>query len=80
VAKAKVKSIVGSSDNLEAKLVDAAVKAGCTGIICGHIHTAIDKQIGDIHYLNSGDWVESLTAIAEYPDGHFEIIYYQNLV
>lgn len=80
VAKAKVKSLVGSSDNLETKLIDAAKKANCSGIICGHIHTAIDKQIGDIHYLNSGDWVESLTAIGEYPEGHFEIINYQNLV
>ena len=79
VAKAKVKSIVGSSDNLESKLMDAAIKADCKGIICGHIHTAIDQKIGDIHYLNSGDWVESLTAIAEYSDGHFEIINYQNL-
>lgn len=80
VAKAKVKSIVGSSDNLESKLMDAAIKADCIGIICGHIHTAIDQKIGDIHYLNSGDWVESLTAIAEYPDGHFEIINYQNIL
>ena len=31
-------------------------------------------MIGDIHYLNSGDWVESLTAIVEHFDGHFELI------
>ena len=80
VAKAKVKSIVGSSDNLKSKLMDAAIKADCIGIICGHIHTAIDQKIGNIHYLNSGDWVESLTAIGEYPDGHFEIIYYKDIV
>ena len=79
VAKAKVKSIVGSSDNLESKLKDAAIKSDCIGIICGHIHTAIDKKIGNIHYLNSGDWVESLTAIAEYPNGHFEIINYDSI-
>ena len=79
VAKAKVKSIVGSSDNLENKLINAAKKANSSGIICGHIHTAIDKKIGNIHYLNSGDWVESLTAIAEYPDGHFKIIRYKDL-
>ena len=79
VAKAKVKSMVGSSDNLEAKLINAAKNANCSGIICGHIHTAIDKHLEDIHYLNSGDWVESLSAIAEYPDGHFKIIYYNEL-
>ena len=79
VAKAKVKSIVGSSDNLKSKLMDAAIKADCIGIICGHIHTAIDQKIGNIHYLNSGDWVESLTAIGEYPDGHFDIINYKDI-
>jgi hypothetical protein len=31
-------------------------------------------MMGDIHYLNSGDWVESLTAIVEHFDGRFELI------
>ena len=44
--------------------------------MCGHIHTAADKMIGDVHYLNSGDWVESLTAIVEHLDGRFELIEY----
>ena len=42
--------------------------------MCGHIHTSADKMIGDIHYLNSGDWVESLTAIVEHWDGRLELI------
>jgi hypothetical protein len=42
--------------------------------MCGHIHTPADKMIGDIHYLNSGDWVESLTAIVEHWDGRFELL------
>ena len=42
--------------------------------MCGHIHTPADKMIGDMHYLNSGDWVESLTAIVEHWDGRFELI------
>ena len=46
----------------------------CIGIICGHIHTPADKMIDGIHYLNSGDWVESLTAIGETYDGRFELI------
>lgn len=79
VTKSFVKSIVSSTDNLDAKLIKAAKNANCSGIICGHIHTAIDKHLDDIHYLNSGDWVESLTAIAECPDGHFKIIHYNKL-
>jgi hypothetical protein len=42
--------------------------------MCGHIHTPADRMIGDIHYLNSGDWVESLTGIVEHHDGRFEVI------
>jgi hypothetical protein len=34
-------------------------------------------MIGDIHYLNSGDWVESMTAIVEHQDGRFELVTYK---
>ena len=33
-------------------------------------------MIGDVHYLNSGDWVESLSALVEHHDGRFEVIRY----
>jgi hypothetical protein len=42
--------------------------------MCGHIHTAADRMMGEVHYLNSGDWVESLTAIVEHYDGRFELV------
>jgi hypothetical protein len=48
--------------------------------MCGHIHTAADKMIGDVHYLNSGDWVESLTAVVEHWDGRFELIDFKRFV
>jgi hypothetical protein len=48
--------------------------------MCGHIHTAADKKLGDIHYLNSGDWVESLTAIVEHFDGRYELINYADFL
>jgi UDP-2,3-diacylglucosamine pyrophosphatase LpxH len=44
------------------------------GIICGHIHHAAIETIGGVRYINTGDWVESCTAIAEHHDGRFEII------
>ena len=34
-------------------------------------------MMGDIHYLNSGDWVESMTALVEHFDGRFEILGYK---
>lgn len=75
--KAKVKNIVNHISDFEKHLQTLAKKRGCVGIVCGHIHTAEDKMIGDIRYLNSGDWVESLTAIVEHFDGRFELIDYK---
>jgi len=74
--KARVKEAVGHISNFEEHIAQLAKKRGCIGVICGHIHTAADKTIGDIHYLNSGDWVESLTAIVEHGDGRYELINY----
>jgi hypothetical protein len=48
--------------------------------MCGHIHTPADKMLGDIHYLNSGDWIESLTAVVEHWDGRYELIEYSNFI
>ncbi|QYY36203.1 UDP-2,3-diacylglucosamine diphosphatase [Ruficoccus sp. ZRK36] len=75
--KAKVKNIVNHISDFEKHLQSLAEKRQCVGIICGHIHTAEDKMIGDIRYLNSGDWVESMTAIVEHFDGRFELIDYK---
>ncbi len=72
--KARVKSAVNHISKFEDHLAKLAEDRGCTGIICGHIHTASDKMLGNVHYLNSGDWVESLTAIVEHHDGCFEVM------
>ncbi len=74
--KAKVKSAVSFVDRYEDLLQDLARLRKCDGIICGHIHTPEDKSVGGIHYLNSGDWVESLTAIIEHHDGRMELVKY----
>lgn len=76
VIKKKVKSAVNHLGNFENHLQNLAEKNGYAGVICGHIHTAEDKFIGNTHYLNSGDWVESLTAIVQYEDDRFEVIGY----
>ncbi len=78
--KAKVKSAVSFVDRYEELLQDLARHKKCDGIICGHIHTPEDKQVGDVHYLNSGDWVESLTAIIEHHDGRMELVQYESFL
>ena len=78
--KAKVKSAVSFVDRYEVLLQDLARLRKCDGIICGHIHTPEDKQVGAVHYLNSGDWVESLTAIIEHNDGRMELVRYEDFL
>ncbi len=72
--KARVKSAVSHVSNFETHIAELARRRGCVGVMCGHIHTPADKMLGEIHYLNSGDWVESLTAIVEHYDGRFEVV------
>ena len=72
--KARVKQAVNHVSNFEEHIAELAKSRGCSGVMCGHIHTAADRMMGDIHYLNSGDWVESLTAIVEHFDGRMELI------
>jgi hypothetical protein len=51
-----------------------ARKRGADGVVCGHIHHAEMRDIDGILYCNDGDWVESLTALVEHPDGKLEIL------
>jgi UDP-2,3-diacylglucosamine pyrophosphatase LpxH len=74
--KAKVKGAVSFIDSFEQELAGMAKHHHCQGIITGHIHQPADKMIDGVHYLNSGDWVESLTALVETWDNTWHIINY----
>jgi UDP-2,3-diacylglucosamine pyrophosphatase LpxH len=78
-AKGKVKSAVSVVSRFEEALVEEAARQGADGIICGHIHCAASRMIGNVHYLNTGDWVESLTAIVEHMDGRMEVIHWRHV-
>ncbi|WP_350334880.1 UDP-2,3-diacylglucosamine diphosphatase [Coralliovum pocilloporae] len=73
-AKAKVKNAVNYIGDYERILASEARRHRVDGVICGHIHHAAIRNIDGIEYINSGDWVESCTAIAEHHDGTFELI------
>ncbi len=78
--KQRVKSAVSYISNFEQELTQIARKKNCDGIICGHIHHPDIQNYNGIAYLNSGDWVESLTALTEDHEGNWEIVYYKDLV
>ncbi len=78
--KARVKSAVSFVSRYEEHLRLLAQRRGCQGIICGHIHSPCDQRTGGVHYLNSGDWVESLTAVVEHLDRSFEVLHYKDFL
>ena len=72
--KQRVKRAVSYVGDFETALAREARKRGADGVVCGHIHHAELREIDGIVYANDGDWVESLTALAEHGDGRLEII------
>jgi len=72
--KYKVKKAVNFIGDFETTLASEARRQEADGVICGHIHHAGMRDINGVTYINTGDWVESVTAVAEGHDGSFEII------
>ena len=72
--KLKVKRAVSYVSDFEGAVAREARKRGVDGVVCGHIHHAEMRMIDGVLYCNDGDWVESLTALVEHPDGRLEII------
>ncbi|MEQ8298502.1 MAG: UDP-2,3-diacylglucosamine diphosphatase [Nitratireductor sp.] len=73
-AKVRVKQAVNFIGAFQEVVTQEARRAGVEGVVCGHIHHATITRMGDIDYINTGDWVESCTAVGENVDGSFEII------
>jgi UDP-2,3-diacylglucosamine pyrophosphatase LpxH len=72
--KRQVKEAVKAIDRFEGALAGEARRRGLQGVICGHIHHAEMRPVGGVMYMNSGDWVESCTALVEHADGAFELV------
>ncbi|MBC6110584.1 UDP-2,3-diacylglucosamine diphosphatase [Pedobacter fastidiosus] len=77
--KAKFKDAVKFINSFEQTAAELAIEKGYQYVVCGHIHQAekreIISEVGKVTYLNSGDWVESLTAL-EYNDENWEVFKY----
>jgi UDP-2,3-diacylglucosamine pyrophosphatase LpxH len=79
--KDTVKSAVNFIDDFERTASEIAADNGFDYVVCGHIHKPEIKKIktikGEVTYLNSGDWVENLTAL-EYHDNCWCLYHYKN--
>ena len=78
--KHRVKQAVAFMFHFEENLSIYCKKRGFDGVICGHIHHAEIKQMDGAVYMNDGDWVESMTALVEHPDGRWEIVTWSNIL
>lgn len=76
--KNSVKQAVSYITDFEEKLAELARAKACDGIICGHIHQPAIREVGGVLYMNSGDWVESLSALVEDHEGRWELKYFQD--
>jgi UDP-2,3-diacylglucosamine pyrophosphatase LpxH len=72
--KHRVKKAVDFMFQFELNLIGYCRKRGFDGVIAGHIHHAEIKEIDGIWYSNTGDWVESCTALCETYEGDWIII------
>lgn len=74
--KNSVKRAVDFVSDFERTMVDIAVHEGYDTVVCGHIHQPAMRTIsttrGSVEYLNSGDWIENLSAL-EYNEGRWSI-------
>ncbi|WP_138431663.1 UDP-2,3-diacylglucosamine diphosphatase [Fodinibius saliphilus] len=77
--KDSVKKAVRFIDDFEVSAMDLAIQNGYDYVICGHIHQpkirGYENEEGSVIYMNSGDWIENLTAL-EYNGKGWEMYRY----
>lgn len=78
--KNSVKSAVKYINRFEETCAEIAISNKYDYVVCGHIHQPEIREInlneGSVVYLNSGDWVENLTAL-EYQEGAWSLYQYK---
>jgi UDP-2,3-diacylglucosamine pyrophosphatase LpxH len=74
----RLKLNIGTSvrfiEEFERLAAQHAARAGYDGVVCGHIHRANLRRIAGTLYCNTGDWVESCSALIEREGGELELL------
>ncbi|MCG8374056.1 MAG: UDP-2,3-diacylglucosamine diphosphatase, partial [Balneolales bacterium] len=78
--KESVKTAVNFIDDFEVTAMELAIEEGYDYVVCGHIHQpkirGYENEKGSVIYLNSGDWIENLTAL-EYDGAEWSLYRYE---
>lgn len=78
--KNSVKKAIKFISDFEETASHLAIENGYDYVICGHIHhpqiRRVESKRGNCVYMNSGDWIENLTAL-EYHQGLWELFHYE---
>jgi UDP-2,3-diacylglucosamine pyrophosphatase LpxH len=72
--KQRTKRAVQFIADFEHAVAQRAKTQAVDGVICGHIHQPEMREIDGVQYVNTGDWVESCTALVEHHDGRLELV------
>jgi UDP-2,3-diacylglucosamine pyrophosphatase LpxH len=72
--KRSVKEAVNFIGAFEEGIVRMSREDEVDGVVCGHIHTPVIREIDGVSYYNTGDWVESTSALLEHFDGTIELL------
>lgn len=72
--KRNIKNAVSFIGEFEKAIVKYSQDDQVDGVLCGHIHSPIIREIDGVQYYNSGDWVESCSALVEDFNGRIELI------
>ena len=79
--KNSVKKALKYISDFEETASELAIENGFDFVVCGHIHQPqvrkVESNKGSCLYLNSGDWIENLTAL-EYQNENWTLFYYED--
>jgi UDP-2,3-diacylglucosamine pyrophosphatase LpxH len=76
-SKQKVKRAVGAISAFEDAVAADAARHDVQGVICGHIHRPTIQTLRGLQYINTGDWIESCSAVFECDDGSMELVHWR---
>jgi UDP-2,3-diacylglucosamine pyrophosphatase LpxH len=74
--KTRLKSAVEYIASFEHAVAHEARRRGMDGVVCGHIHRPMMRDVDGVLYCNDGDWVESCSLLAEDFRGRLRVVHW----